>query len=220
MPRTLLSSYSNLVKVKLTLNGKYEDIEGQENLFIQKFKSDVSKTFGIPIVTIKNVNVSPGSIKVEFSIVDDDMGTVNEAVTDMETKVKKGEFSVEFIGETYIAKSDSFRSEGPREEEGDGDGDGKETPTFTTQIIIIVIVGAGILLILLIIAVAVARRPIKKTQGASDDRRVLKMEEDSSTSSRENSTMRKEPVPDTPPETRTDTVTDTTETHGNDYQIS
>ncbi len=52
-----------------------------------------------------------------------------------------------------------------------------------------------------------------------DLQRVLRMEENSSTSSRENSTIRKmeEPEPEQQPEAQTETVTETTE---NAYQAS
>ncbi|XP_070578366.1 neurogenic locus notch homolog protein 1-like isoform X4 [Ptychodera flava] len=134
------------VSVSFKLTGDYDDIVGQEVEFKIELKESLSANFKIPVNSITNLQVSRGSIKVDFELretsgsSDVDMETV---VSNMENRI--GDYTFVYDGTEYQADQTTAVFEKVYTEEP------VPEKTDNKRVLIIVGVVAAVLFVLILI---------------------------------------------------------------------
>ncbi|XP_078349977.1 uncharacterized protein LOC144634818 [Oculina patagonica] len=97
----------SVARMNIRLMGNFDDVIGKKEQFINNFKDEVVSISKVKKEQIQNVEISRGSIKVQFEIVEaGDSAPLEEIVERLETEVKSKNFVVRIAYKEYRSDGD------------------------------------------------------------------------------------------------------------------
>ncbi|XP_071962282.1 uncharacterized protein [Antedon mediterranea] len=103
-----------VINVKFEFDGDFENIVDVVGAFKILLQDDISSTYDIEKDAIEQMEVNEGYdeiIKVSFSLVGSQDGSVDKMLSKIQTPINDGEYAFTFNGMQYQAKTNSFSSQ-------------------------------------------------------------------------------------------------------------
>ncbi|XP_033125960.1 neurogenic locus notch homolog protein 2-like [Anneissia japonica] len=136
-----------LVEVKFSFDLNFADIEDKLQDFKESLRLDLATEFSIPVTALKDFQISPGSVIVEFKLVSGDLTAddVNNAAADIQTQLQSGDYIFTYDGQDISVIPDSVTVSTPL----------KDTDDTNEALIIGVCVAVAVLIVIIVIIIIV-----------------------------------------------------------------